>query len=154
MARHAAKKIEKAKADKAAFDRAAAFRLVLEGTFGDPVRIATGEDRIASKELKQQLSLLPDDAPEQSSLFPGIATDDRRRVIADALIEQARALTREHRFFHWEIGFPSVWSDLTSAAPRGGFDAVIGNPPYVRQEKLSTEEKRGFKAGYGLRCWT
>lgn len=148
MAGQAAKQIEKAKADKAAFDRAAAFRLVLEGTFGDPVRIATGEDRIASKELKQQLSLLPDDAPEQSSLFPGIATDDRRRVIADALIEQARALTREHRFFHWEIGFPSVWSDLTSAAPRGGFDAVIGNPPYVRQEELSAEEKRGFKAGY------
>lgn len=148
MAGQAAKKIEKAKADKVAFDRAAAFRLVLEGTFGDPVRIATGEDRIASKELKQQLSLLPDDAPEQSSLFPGIATDDRRRVIADTLVEQARALTREHRFFHWEIGFPSVWSDLTSAAPRGGFDAVIGNPPYVRQEELSAEEKRGFKAGY------
>ncbi|WP_220750483.1 MULTISPECIES: Eco57I restriction-modification methylase domain-containing protein [Jannaschia] len=148
MAGKSAKQIAKAKSDQDAFDKAAAFRLVLDGTFGDPVRIASGEEQIASAELKEQLSLLPDDAPEQDSLFPGIAADDRRRVIADALVGEARALARQHGFFHWEIAFPSVWSDLTSAAPRGGFDAVIGNPPYVRQELLGGEVKRALKGSY------
>ena len=148
MAGKSAKQIAKAKSDQDAFDKAAAFRLVLDGTFGDPVRIASGEEQIASAELKEQLSLLPDDVPEQDSLFPGIAADDRRRVIADALVGEARALARQHGFFHWEIAFPSVWSDLTSAAPRGGFDAVIGNPPYVRQELLGAEVKRALKGSY------
>lgn len=37
---------------------------------------------------------------------------------------------------------------LLSAQPQGGFDAVIGNPPYVRQELLGDEIKRVLKAGY------
>jgi phage terminase small subunit len=148
MAGKSEKQIARAKADQEAFDRAAAFRLVLDGTFGDPIRIASGDEQIASEELKEQLSLIPDNAPEQNSLFPGIAADDRRRVIADALVRKARSLAHQHGFFHWEIAFPSVWSDLTSASPRGGFDAVIGNPPYVRQELLGTDVKRALKDSY------
>lgn len=34
-------------------------------------------------------------------------------------------------FFHWELEFPEV---LLRSQP--GFDAVIGNPPYIRQERL------------------
>src|SRR5439155_1852195 len=49
---------------------------------------------------------------------------------------------------HWEIDFPNVWSNLLSADPKGGFDAVIGNPPYVRQELLGGEVKRALKADY------
>lgn len=74
--------------------------------------------------------------------------DDRRRALADRLVADARARAEHHAFFHWEIGFPNVWSDLLSAEPRGGFDAVIGNPPYVRQEALGDEVKRALKAGY------
>lgn len=148
MAGKPEKQIAKAKAQLVAFERAAAFRLILDGTFGDPIRIAAGKERIASEALKEQLSLLSDDAPEQDSLFPGIAADDRRRVIADGLVSEARALAREHGFFHWEIAFPSVWSDLASIEPRGGFDAVIGNPPYVRQELLGADIKRALKGSY------
>ena len=42
--------------------------------------------------------------------------------------------------FDWEKQFPEVFS-------RGGFDAVIGNPPYVRQESLG-EDKKYYKAQY------
>lgn len=142
------KQQEKARRDLVAFERAAAFQLVLEGTFGDPIRIASGAARIATPELKQQLALLPPDQPEQSSLFPGISVDDRRRVTADGLVEEARALSRRHDFFHWEIGFPNVWRNLASVEPVGGFDAVIGNPPYVRQELLGAEVKRVLKGSY------
>ena len=41
-------------------------------------------------------------------------------------------------YFHWELEFPEVFFDRFGR-PKGegaGFDAVIGNPPYVRQEQL------------------
>ena len=138
----------KARADLLAFERAEAFGLAFDGTLGDPIRIASGADRIASDELRQRAALLPPGEPEQSSLFPGIGADDRRRVLADGLVAEARAMAAKHGFFHWQIGFPNVWSDLSSANPRGGFDAVIGNPPYVRQELLGAEVKRALKADY------
>lgn len=117
--------------------------------FGDPVKIATGEQTIAPPELAAQLALVPADTFEpQSSLFPGISVDDRRRVLADRLVGEARQRAARHGFFHWEIGFPNVWSNLLSAEPKGGFDAVIGNPPYVRQELLGDEVKRALKADY------
>ena len=69
-------------------------------------------------------------------------------MLADRLVGEARERGDQHGFFHWEIGFPNVWSNLLSAEPKGGFDAVIGNPPYVRQELLGDEVKRALKAGY------
>jgi hypothetical protein len=132
-----------------AFEAASAFGLALEGAFGDPVKIASGETRIAPPELVEQLALLPvNETDPQSSLFPKISVDDRRRVLADRLVSQARASAAHHGFFHWEIGFPNLWSNLLSAEPKGGFDAVIGNPPYVRQELLGDEVKRALKADY------
>ena len=133
----------------AAFEAASAFQLALEGTFGDPVRIAAGETKIAPPDLALQIALLPEDQNEaEPQLFPHIAVDDRRRVLADQLVDEAHGRAVRHRFFNWEIAFPNVWANLLSATPRGGFDAVIGNPPYVRQELLGDEIKRGLKSGY------
>lgn len=132
-----------------AFEAASALELALEGAFGDPVKIASGETQIAPPELVKQFSLLPaDEEDSQSSLFPKISVDDRRRVLADRLVAEARSRAEEHQFFHWEIGFPNVWSHLMSGTRQGGFDAVIGNPPYVRQELLGDEIKRALKAEY------
>ena len=35
-------------------------------------------------------------------------------------------------FLHWEVAFPGVWRNWQSFRPEGGFDAVIGNPPWDR----------------------
>ncbi|MDE0405621.1 MAG: hypothetical protein OXI53_09955 [Nitrospira sp.] len=35
-------------------------------------------------------------------------------------------------FLHWEVAFPGIWRDWQSTSPQGGFDAVIGNPPWDR----------------------
>ncbi len=149
MAGKAEKELKAWREKVRAFEEASSLGLALEGTFGDPVKIASGETQIAAPELVEQLSLLPvDETDRQSSLFPKISVDDRRRVLADRIVTEARLLAAEHRFFHWEIGFPNVWSQLLSANPQGGFDAVIGNPPYVRQEILGDEAKRAFKADY------
>jgi very-short-patch-repair endonuclease/type I restriction-modification system DNA methylase subunit len=50
-----------------------------------------------------------------------------------AAIERAKDLWREKRFFHWDLEFPEVFIDLARRdwAENPGFDAVIGNPPYV-----------------------
>lgn len=113
------------------YARAEAFKLVLEGSFGDPARIAAGAIEIADAGLRAE------GAGGQVSLLPDAAPDDARRLAADALVREARALAARHRFFNWEVAFPGVWHDLASAGRSGGFDAVIGNPPYVRQEEIA-----------------
>ncbi len=40
----------------------------------------------------------------------------------------------EHRFFHWELEFPDVFT-----SPGAGFDAIVGNPPWEIQKPNSKE---------------
>jgi hypothetical protein len=53
------------------------------------------------------------------------------RATADAYLRHADSIARSRRFFHWELEFPEVFfaADGTRL-PAGGFDAVIGNPPW------------------------
>jgi hypothetical protein len=57
--------------------------------------------------------------------------------------EQCRRQLAEHRFLHWEVAFPGVWSNWESVEPHGGFDAVIGNPPW---ERVKFQEVEWFAA--------
>jgi hypothetical protein len=67
----------------------------------------------------------------------------RGEIVVDERYGQAMARSRsqweQQRFFHWDLEFPEVFIDLTGRdwAADGGFDAMIGNPPYVRQEQLA-----------------
>lgn len=57
------------------------------------------------------------------------------------VITNAAKISREKRFFHWDLEFPEAFVDLERKTwkPREkqGFDAVFGNPPY---DVLATEE--------------
>lgn len=53
---------------------------------------------------------------------------DAATQAANALMARARALARRETFFHWWTTFPTVFG----TGSRGGFDAVIGNPPWDR----------------------
>ena len=44
----------------------------------------------------------------------------------------ARAIADREGFLHWEAAFPGVWQHWQNVRPEGGFDAVIGNPPWDR----------------------
>ena len=46
--------------------------------------------------------------------------------------DQARSVADREGFLHWEAAFPGVWHQWQDYAPEGGFDAVIGNPPWDR----------------------
>ncbi len=79
----------------------------------------------------QTAELFPDTLPRQQSLdfndrfgqldVDKIIRDNQRLRIADRL-------ARLHRFFHWELEFADIF------ALRGGFDLVLGNPPWLKVE--------------------
>ncbi|MFL5661683.1 MAG: Eco57I restriction-modification methylase domain-containing protein, partial [Ktedonobacteraceae bacterium] len=60
----------------------------------------------------------------------------------EKIVAQATGLAEKKGFFHWELEFPGIFFD-DQGQPRGenaGFDIIIGNPPYVRQEQLSPDK--------------
>ena len=48
------------------------------------------------------------------------------------LWSDARSIAEREGFLHWEAAFPGVWQGWQEEQPVGGFDAVIGNPPWDR----------------------
>jgi hypothetical protein len=70
------------------------------------------------------------------------------KVPAATRVEIAR-LSAQYRFFHWHLAFPDVFRIPTDEkAPQnalagwnGGFDVVIGNPPW---ERIKIQEKEWF----------
>ena len=93
----------------------AALHAFFDGRFGDPLEIAQGR-------------AVPENGTEEAERFR-------------ALLERARALAAEERFLNWQVSFPGVWEHLTNSRPEGGFDAVIGNPPW---ERMKLEEVEWF----------
>ena len=55
------------------------------------------------------------------------------------LLDEARQLLDDERFFNWQVVFPGVWSEWESNGIHGGFDAVIGNPPWDRMKLQQVE---------------
>ena len=62
-------------------------------------------------------------------LAHGPEEDDTRFA---ELWREARNLAEREGFLHWEVAFPGVWKRWQESRPQGGFDAVIGNPPWDR----------------------
>lgn len=88
--------------------------LWLDARFGDPIAIARG--RLAPEGGKAR-------------------ADEVERFTA--IWRAARELIDEERFLNWQITFPGVWDNWSSAPDSegrqdGGFDAIVGNPPWDR----------------------
>src|SRR5947209_10958977 len=60
----------------------------------------------------------------------------------DSWLNQSALLAEKKAFFHWELEFPNIFFDSNGQplGERAGFDVVIGNPPYVRQEQLGPDK--------------
>lgn len=58
-----------------------------------------------------------------------------------ALLHEAAGVTGAHRFFHWMLEFPEAYFDEAGQPlVDGGFDAVLGNPPWDMLRAGSTEK--------------
>ncbi|MDR2561942.1 MAG: hypothetical protein LBC63_09265 [Holophagales bacterium] len=81
-----------------------------------------------------QVSLFPTEKQEIESNIRGIFSTSLGRVNLDELCEifprlaLARQIADQQRFFHWELEFAKLF------AQRGGFDLVLGNPPWIKLE--------------------
>jgi len=76
------------------------------------------------------------------------ANPDDRKVIETAL-----SLARARRFFHWELEFPEVFFNKTKRKDNGGFDAVVGNPPYISAPAMVANmplDRKALEAQYTL----
>lgn len=77
--------------------------------------------------------LFPETRPQQNIDFT-IERDRYGHVNLDALLEanprlkRAQAIAGGQRFFHWELEFADLF------ARRGGFDLILGNPPWIKVE--------------------
>ena len=81
-------------------------RAYFAGMFGDPIDIALGT--------------------------VAIEKDAKGSARFAALLDQAHRLIAEEHFLHWQVAFPGVWTAWDRVGLHGGFDAVIGNPPWDR----------------------
>ena len=89
------------------------------------------ERRAFETQLVDTLAEQPDEA--YSLLARGLFTDGSLPETAFTdLWNKARSIADREGFLHWEAAFPGVWHSWQSARPQGGFDAVIGNPPWDR----------------------
>lgn len=100
-------------------DRLDAFLSVLQG-----FRWITGNDKDRKTALEAWLDGNHGDPVETA--YVAIKQDSA----PDELLLQAARLAREERFFNWQAAFPGVWHDWKAPTPRGGFDLVVGNPPW------------------------
>jgi hypothetical protein len=69
-----------------------------------------------------------------------------------ASLREARTLARHHGAFHWELAFPEVFFDAAGRLrPDGGFDAVLGNPPWdmLRADTGSSADRAAARAATG-----
>ena len=78
-----------------------------------------------------QMQMFPDTRPQQMSID---MVDEFGYVNVDKLcrenprLELVQQLANRYRFHHWELHFASVF------ATRGGFDLILGNPPWIKVE--------------------
>jgi hypothetical protein len=102
------------------------------GSYGDPRAIASGAAPRAPP---------PEDARLEAKLRAEKKVPQRDAFDAfTAWLARARALAATLRPLHWQPAFPGMWREWAGADPPGGFDAVIGNPPYVRQETIKASK--------------
>ncbi|MGH7664267.1 MAG: Eco57I restriction-modification methylase domain-containing protein, partial [Gemmatimonadaceae bacterium] len=77
-----------------------------------------------------------------------------QRLLDEPWFARASDLSRTERFFHWDVEFAEAFFDVDgSALANPGFDAVVGNPPYVRMEEFSAIKDflRGYYETYETR---
>jgi hypothetical protein len=91
---------------------------------------------MANVHTAEQFGLdVPGDAYER--MAEALRDDDWESIEGQDWYKSAQTMAEDQRFFHWELEFPIAFYEQDGERKEdGGFDAVIGNPPYVRMEQI------------------
>ncbi len=131
-----------------------------EGVTDDPAEIEAKQHEVITSYINDRINSLEQEATTQSKLGGGETTESVKSAAeAEQRIDDLQRLRNRIEAggiseFIWELDFPEVMMD-------DGFDIVIGNPPYVRQEDiidqginperletLSSDEVKSLKTEY------
>jgi type I restriction-modification system DNA methylase subunit len=63
-------------------------------------------------------------------------------------LRRAQEIAGEKHFFHWELEFPESFYEKGAPKENPGWDAVVGNPPYVRVDSIPIDDKRYYASRY------
>jgi len=78
---------------------------------------------------------VPDDADER--MARALHSESWENIEEQDWFKSAQTMAEEERFFHWELEFPMAFYNQDGERKSdAGFDAVIGNPPYVKIQNL------------------
>ena len=117
-----------------------ALQALFDGHFGQPLPIAAGlTPPNPPAGLENGEAALFGGAAQQLALAGTGVASAQDYLALKSLLQKAHALAAEQKFLHWQIAFPGVWRNWPSAEPDGGFDAVIGNPPWDRMKMQEVE---------------
>jgi len=90
---------------------------------------------------------VPDDADER--MARALHGDAWEKIEQQDWFKSAQAMAEEERFFHWELEFPIAFYDQGGDRKvDAGFDAVIGNPPYVKIQNIPAPQKQYVEQRY------
>src|SRR5207302_2513884 len=64
---------------------------------------------------------------------------DRQDLAADQAVNALTAGPLPVRPFHWQVEFPEVFD-----RDNGGFDAIVGNPPFAGKNSLINANRQGY----------
>lgn len=136
--------------------RTASLRLYRHGTRDEKRAALTqirAEDRRVYRELLERARVVREaelnELDAQQSLLEGVEESKRSRVLRKAaeekLADVERAIRNASRgdvdFFSYRVQFADILSD-------GGFQCVIGNPPWVRHARISATMRRKLAERY------
>lgn len=83
--------------------------------------------------------------PKHRELLPGYLAIRSGYPVQEleSIMDQANEMAEREHFFHWELEFPEIYFDQFGRplGENGGFDAVIGNPPW---ERIKLQENEFF----------
>lgn len=87
-------------------------------------------DRVETQGIGEQSALFGERSQEQGKLFThqSGALNLKQLKAAFPRLKIARQLAGQRRFFHWELTFADIFRE------RGGFDLILGNPPWLKVE--------------------
>ena len=88
--------------------------------------------------VAETLGADPSQAFERLAHDPADSADNDSAAFRERWTE-ARTVADQETFLHWEVAFPGVWHRWQDDVPEGGFDAVIGNPPWDQIEQPEVE---------------
>lgn len=115
-----------------------------KGSFGNPVMLAIGAETLTVPPPSAETEL---ERKKREITGKAVFNEHETATMLATWLPDIKARIVNEHPLHWQVAFPGIWHTWESIEPRGGFDAVIGNPPYVRQE-LIKPIKPGLKRAY------